>query len=398
MPGVARLSRPRRASVAQRDAAVRLLVECLRARGGLDPALAVRLVADASPDSILEAAAYHRVAGVAYVRLRDIVGLPPALVASLKERYEASLRHHLRIMWELAAIQPVLDDSGAGWAVIKGPVAAELLYDSPGERTYGDLDVLVAPTQFDRVLDSLQEHGCRLLDRNWEVIRRELRGEVHFQMPGGSLLDLHWNLVNIYRGRIRIDTMAMLGRARPSDLGGLSVPTLDSTDSLIHLALHGTLSGGDKLLWMSDIANACRRRPPDWEELVSRAEAWNVASAVGFMLSRSIAVLGADAPGWVPDRLLGRRYQGLMAIADRLSPWQRTGGRLRTPGLMLARSMGFDLVGATRWLFARTLRSFDPREPAASDSFTARGDARDYEAFVRAVVASSARGSDRLAP
>lgn len=382
----------------RRDAAVRLLVECLRAHDGLDPALAVRLIERATPSVFLDLAAYHRVSGVAYARLQGIGGLPPDLVAALSVRHETALRHHLLIMWELARLRPVLDESGAAWAVIKGPVAAELLYDSPGQRTYGDLDVLVAPAQFGRVLESVQANGTRMLDRNWLAIRREMRGEVHLELPGGSLLDLHWNLVNIYRGDISIDTTAMLGRAQTVELGGVTVPALDSTDAVIHLALHGTLSGGDKLIWMSDIANACHRRAPDWDELVRRAEAWNVAAPVGFMLARSATVVGANAPEWVWQRLLGRRYRLLMSLVNRLSPWQTAAGRLRTPSLLLARSMGYDLPGAMRWLVSRTLRGFDPREPAASSSFTPRGDAADYEAFVRKVVGSSTqprRGRNR---
>jgi hypothetical protein len=382
----------------QRSAALGLLIECLHAGGVFDPQRATHLLSRTSPDLVLDAAAHHAVSGIVYERLRGLPDAPSDLLAPLGERYDNAVRHHLRIMWELAKLQPVLDGSGARWAVIKGPAAVELLYDAPGERSYGDLDVLIEPAHFAEVLASLDRNGSRLLDRNWTILRRELRGEVHLELPGGSLLDLHWNLVNMYRGHIRIDTIGLLARAGPVDLGGVRAPTLDATDFVIHLALHGTLAGGDRLKWMFDVARAASRRPPRWDLLIDRAEDWNVSAPVGFLLARSHNVLGSSIPNEVPRRLLGRRYRALMRIADWVSPWERASGRLSTPGLMLSRSMGFGLAGAGQWLVRRAIRNLDPREPAASSAFTPRGDTQDFDAFVQAVIESAQPGQRRDRP
>lgn len=372
------------------EAAVRLLVACLR-NGVLDVERASRLLDRTTTGHVLKAAAYHAVSGIAFEKLRDLPGVEPELASALKDRYDSAVGHHLLIVWELARLQPVLGATGGSWAVIKGPVAAELLYDAPGQRYYGDLDVLVDPSQFDTVIDCLARSGSRLLDRNWKAIRGQLRGELHFELPGGSLLDLHWNLVNMYRGGIRIDTPALLARTEQVEIGGMEILTLDPTDTVIHLALHGTLSGGDRLLWMKDIAQACLRRPPEWDELAVRANAWNVSRPVGFMLSRASGVLGARIPTDVPRRLLGRRYAFLSQLADRISPWQRAEGRITTPGLILTRSMGYGMLGAARWLATRAVRNMDPREPAISSSFAPRGGQEDYDAFIRAVVTSTIR-------
>lgn len=376
------------ASRARRDAAVRLLVECLLDDPAIDEERVRDLLGETSVEAVVDAATFHGVAGLLHHRLRGVAGVPKELAEPLKERYDHAVRRHLQMTWELAGLRTVLDGSGVDWAVIKGPAAAELLYHDPGLRPYDDIDVVVEPARFDDALAALREGGIRLLDRNWTVIRRDLRGELHLLLPGGTPLDLHWHLVNMYRGRMRIDTAGMLRRAVRVDLGGVPAPTLDATDSMIHLALHGTLAGGDRLRWMKDVALATTTRPPDWVELVRRADAWNVSAPVGFMLERTRGVLHAAIPDDLPPRLLGYRYGALVRIADRISPWERARGRLTTASLLLARSMGLGPGGAAGWLVARTFRNLDPREPEASSNFTPRGDDRDFEAFVRAVVDS----------
>ena len=375
----------------ERDAALALLIACLRPAGPGTSEQVAALLARTTPTEVIAAADHHAVAGSVYERLRTQPAAPTELTEALHERYEAALRHHLHIVWELAQLGSVLDATGGRWAVLKGPVLAELVYDAPGERSYGDLDLLVEPASFRQVTDDLIGAGSRLLDRNWRLMRREMRGQVHLELPGGSLLDLHWDLVNLYRGRLQLDTRAALERAASVDLGGVAAPTLDPTDSLIHVALHGTLSGGDRLRWMHDVAQAIRHRPPDWRELAARCAAWNASAPVGYLLKRAQEVLGADIPDGLAHRLLGSRYAALLRMADRIAPWQTASGRLTSPTLAIARSMGYGLPGAAAWFVRRGLRSLDPREPAASSSFAAGGDERDYEAFMRAVVESAPR-------
>lgn len=375
----------------RRNAAVRLLIACLRDDPAFDPARASRLLGATSSGDLLAAAAYHGVSGWAYERLRGMPDAPDELIGELRDRYDLAVRRHLRATWELAGLAPVLDASAGQWAVMKGPAVVELLYPSPGVRPYGDIDVLVEPARFDEVLTTLQQHGSQLLDRNWKVIRRDRLGELHLRLPGGTPLDLHWNVVNMYRGRMRIEAHELLDHAVRANLGGVSAPTLDPTNTMIHLAIHATLAGGDRLRWMQDVALAASRRPPDWEALTARAEAWAVAAPVGFMLHRARTVLGAPIPEWTPRRLLGRRYRALMRLVDAVSPWERARGRLTTPSLLLTRSMGLGLGGAAGWLVSRTLARLDPREPAASSTFTPRGDERDLVAFLADVVTTGRR-------
>lgn len=368
--------------------ATALLRACLRAADGRDPATVARLVDRASPDAVVALARYHGVLGMLAEPLATVAGAPPALREAARAALEASVHRHLRATWDLAQVGRILDPTGVAWAVVKGPAAVELLYGGGGGRDYVDLDILVDPAGFGTVIEALEAHGLALLDRNWAVLRREMRGEVHHRGASGLEIDLHWNLVNMYRGRMRIRSGELLGRAVPATLAGVTVRTLDPTDSLLHVCLHAAISGGDRLVWLKDIERAVAMRGPDWDELRARCARWKVGAPVGLMLARSAAVLDAAVPGPVSRALLGRGTAALVGVVDRLSPWPRALGSLGSPSRLLARSMGQGVLGGSRWLVVRSVRNLDPGQEQASSAFTPGGDARDRAAFIAAVAAS----------
>lgn len=378
-----------------RVAAVALLKAASHEPGRLDESKARALLARTEPDVLLPLAAYHRVGGILYEALRQLVEPDHPVVAALGAQYAAAVRGHMRVIWELAQVKPALDASGARWAVIKGPALVEPLYGAPGRRPYADLDLLVDPAGFRDAVTALEDAGSRLLDRNWLVLRRDLRGEVHLVLPGGTPLDLHWNVLNMNRRRMWIETSELLERAPALDLGGLTVRTLDPTDTVLHLAVHGGTSGGDRLIWLKDIERAVALRPPSWQVLVERARGWNVAGPVGFMLARSAAILGADVPEGVTRVLLGRGSTALIQFVDRISPWELALGRLTAANLVVARGIAHGRVGGLRWMVERMVRNLDPREPEASSALTPSGGDQDRDAYFDAVVAL---GADSPAP
>jgi hypothetical protein len=307
-----------------------------------------------------------------------------AVLDPLHERYASAVRNHIRVLWDLNHIRPIMDRTGVAWAVLKGPAVVDLLYGAAGQRTYQDLDLLVDPSGFADVLAALQQSGSPLLDRNWRMLRREMRGQVHLVLQGGTPLDLHWDLINDHRGRMSIDAQEVLSRTDRADLGGILAPTLDPTDMLIHLAVHASVSGGDKLVWLKDLERAVIVRPPSWDAVVERSRAWNVAAPAGLILARAHRILNASVPSWVPHQLLGSRLARITQVVDRISPPEQSLGG-PTPGRLLARTIGHGVLGGSRMLLERWFAHLDPREPEASSPFTAAGDRGDQAAFMHGV-------------
>ena len=374
----------RKGSRSEREAALALLTLCLTSEP-LSREAVDDLMRRTQTDVVLEAATYHRVGGLAYVRLQTL-DVPASLVVGLRQMYTQAVHQHMRILFALRRLQTILDKGDTQWAVVKGPVLVEMLYGDPGTRSYEDLDALVEPRSFQEAVRQLEAAGVQLLDRNWKVIRRESFGELHFLLPANLLLDLHWSLVTIYRGRTSMNSTEILTRRRQVQLAGIPAWSLDPVDQVLHLAVHAALSGADKLIWLKDIDLAVRTLANDWQSLAERAERWRVAAPVGLMLSRAATTLGTPVPAGLAEQLLGRYYRTMLPVIDRISPWQQAFGRVTTPSLLLARSIGQGPVGSATWLVRRSIRNLDPREPAASLAFTPRGDSADREAFFESVT------------
>jgi hypothetical protein len=173
-------------SRAQREAAAELLKGCVRDKTSFDLETAARLLAQTSPEIILGLAT-TTAGGMVYGnsgRSTPLCRSLPSCVNAMPGRFRdtCACRNSLTA--------PVLDATGARWAVIKGPAAVEILYSAPGQRAYNDLDLLVDPGAFRDVLTALEASGSELLDRNW-ARSREMLGDS--PAPAPAPLDLHWN-------------------------------------------------------------------------------------------------------------------------------------------------------------------------------------------------------------
>jgi hypothetical protein len=260
------------------------------------------LAASGGVDELLARAAQHRVVEHVAATLRRAKGVDAETMESLLAWSSAETAHQLRIMEDLRWLGSVLDDAGVPWLTFKGPVVAHLIYRPAGLRSFRDLDVAIPAAAFPEGIDALERAGANLLDRNWKLIRRERRGQLHVGLPLGALADVHWHVLN-RRGIRRAFAVSMeqvFARAREVDVDGVRCRTFDPVDTLLHLALHAALGGADRLSWLEDCRRAIEVDAPPWDAVVERAAVWRAGPAVAVTLRRARDVLGAP----VPDRVL----------------------------------------------------------------------------------------------
>jgi hypothetical protein len=239
-----------------------------------------------SPGALHEASSWHRVAPAVFLALSPIT-TDHELLGPLEAAHRQQVVRQLRSLADLRTAGRALTAAGVGWALLKGAAIAQQ-WPRPDMREYYDLDLLVDRRRFATALDALVGAGAGLVDQNWPLVRDQVRAELTLQLPFGTRLDLHWDLVNDapLRREFTFPTEELLGRATAVKVGSTEAPVLDPVDTVLHLGYHTTLSGGYRLLWLMDMASACRQEL-DWGAVHARAGAYGVELPVRLALDRA---------------------------------------------------------------------------------------------------------------
>lgn len=255
-------------------------------------------LATGSDAALVATLSHHRGWG-AFHAVRDRVsGVSEHVLSTSARRHLTRSMRHLSVHADLQSVAGALGGATIPWLAVKGPVLADLYYPSPEHRPYGDLDILVMPSDLRCSLGALQAAGFSLLDKNWTLALERMSGEVHLASPQGTVVDLHWSLQNRERRRRRlgVDTATLFERAVAIDLPGIEVQTLSWPDTVVHLALHAAGDGADRLIWLSDVAQVMAAHPGGWTDLVARSLTWRAGRAMETVLQRATRELGLPVP------------------------------------------------------------------------------------------------------
>jgi hypothetical protein len=346
-------------------------------------------------------AARHRVVPflAAAVRTSEVPVSDEAM-ASLARTHATRTAAHLRVLADLDSVRDALSAGDVPYLVIKGPVLSEHLYPSADLRMYEDLDLLTPPGFFERAVDALRGSGSLLLDRNWALTRADTRGQLHLQLPMGTLADVHWHLLN--RENVRegfaIRTDELFDRAREVRVADRLLPTLDPVDTLLHVALHAALSGGDRLVWLKDIERVLIVDEPPWDAVIERARTWKAGRSVAIALSRSRRSLGAPVPDEVLDALFASSaWRRISHLLDRRFPTEGSVGR-ESPAVLwaqLTRETGAATTRALASRASRRLRAMAHGGSSPGAIFTSSGTPEDERTFLRRVASQGGRRGRR---
>jgi hypothetical protein len=341
-----------------------------------------------------------------HLAIKDVPTADHELLAALERYYLHQMGHHLRALADLRSLQTVLSEQAVPWLLVKGPVLSEVVYERPDLRVYNDLDVVIARPAFSKAIDALEASGFDLLDRNWDLIRRERRAQLHLSLRLGTVADVHHHLLN--RAAVRHSLSApmreLFDRATIVTVGDVEVRTLDPSDTLIHLCVHAGLAGGDRLLWMKDIEQAVRSQPIDWDDVVHRSRSWRAGPLVAVVLGRARSETGVAIPGDVIETLFDSKSRAAVsARIDRAWPVERSRGRI-TPSIAWAQVIR-DSWWATATAFAgrakRRLKKTTHRgdgdwqhSPPAEGSAAPHHEARERSSYLHEVTDPVRRPDD----
>ena len=216
-----------------------------------------------------------------------------AEVAAQRPRFLAA---GTRALQDVRQLGERFESAAVPWAVLKGLAIARTAYPRADLRHSVDVDLLVSPARFEAVVSELCAVGYRLLDENWPLIAAEMPGELRLRSPAGTVIDLHWHLLNQrgLREEFRLPTMPALRRSRL--LPGEPIRVLSLPDQLLHIALHAALGGANRLMWLVDLDRVIATAPPDWPAVAQRVRESRTGLPVAVALARARRALGTPAP------------------------------------------------------------------------------------------------------
>lgn len=178
---------------------------------------------------------------------------------------------HAAIRAELRPLLAAWAREGLGAVLFKGFALAEFVYDTPGERFYGDVDVLLPedPAVLTRAVHVALALGWRS-DGFHALPERWTHEAAHLYSPSGAVrLDVHRRVVAGDPALTRPLTRAVWAASRPHDWAGIPVRQLAPADALIvGLALH-RLWGDLGRLKPADYADARRLLALFWGDVAA---------------------------------------------------------------------------------------------------------------------------------
>jgi hypothetical protein len=227
--------------------------------------------------------------------------------APLSDRTRQALREKQREAWaanirRLTAAFPVLDGfaaEGIPVMLLKGAPLAFCVFETPGLRPLGDIDLLVKPADATAASDILRELG-------WKPSRPErphdlmcLHGLDHRNRDGA--IDLHWYL--LHECCWPDADLAVWRRARSATMAGHHVLVPSPADQLLHVAVHGLRwSPVHSAHWVADAIQIIRWAGEDlaWDTVVEEAG----RRALRYQMHEALAWLRQGWDASIPDHVL----------------------------------------------------------------------------------------------
>ena len=294
-----------------RENAFNLLRACCGDRGPVSEALAEQ----PQWDEIFAQAAYHRVLPALYEVLRGRSDAPASIQSALRARYLRHCQRAMRFSAELAEILQHFDARGIPVIAQKGPALAHVLYGDSAMREFGDLDLLVRPTDVPRAVGALTELGYeKKLKLSARQEKAYLRSGYEYVFGRGherNLIELQWNLLPRFYA-VDVNVGELFARSHGREFEGCRARMLGLEDQFLFLCVHAAKHQWAQLGMVRDIA-AIVRFDLDWELVTHEAQRLGVARIVLISLVLARVLIGCEIPEQVASSQEIRTAQKLVA-------------------------------------------------------------------------------------
>jgi hypothetical protein len=302
-------------------------------------------------NEFLRVAEHHGLLPLVARTLEGMRGVPPEIAQSLRFSHDTNVRRGLWFAGELARIASRFENQGIKAVPYKGPLLAQAAYGDVALRSFGDLDFLIAPADFERARAALTALGYRpsaLQDPALERLWLRYGYERSFDSDAGRyLVELQWGLLP-YFFAVGLQVEELLERSGASSLDGYPCRDLSPEDTLLVLCLHAAKHLWMRMIWVCDIAQTVNKQAIDLSLVLERARSLGITRFV--LLSF-----------WLAHRLLGASVPAVMEQCFADDPRVNVLGEELVARLARAATYDFESTEYFRWMLRLREQSRDRR-------------------------------------
>jgi hypothetical protein len=359
----------------------RLIVYCVRQErsADLDKEIADILKGSVDWQKLITQSGLHGVDAFVYKTLKEVDAdvVPAKVMEILRSSYLSVNAKGMTLSEELTRILREFGKNEIECMPIKGAFLDEVVYQHSGMRGYTDIDILVQPPDISDAATLIESLGYKATPEDDVLAKKDGRTQHHFVNKNGSVVDLHWELVNNrwYPGLAQFFKDNAWSRAISIQFAHRRIRSMSPEVLLIyqcsHAAVHHNFS---RLILLKDIEQTLRYEPSlDWDSVVELARQYRMMTICYYSLRFSKDLLDASVPEWVLDdlhpgffsaRLFNRlvKREGIMMMASDRRAWaQQTWMILRDDYVDRMRAIKWRLFPSVAW-FLR-FYPFLPRLP-----------------------------------
>jgi hypothetical protein len=259
------------------------------ARHGLGPRTPPVVLDATAADGVLARARFDHLTGfLAIAVLAGVVTVDDdGLRSALWQQWHGELLTCVRIEALAVRTAELLDTAGISWRLTKGAALAHLDYPDPAVRTFGDVDLIVHPSDWSAAVGLLSASGYRretaALPGGYDA--RYGKGAT-VTTADGLEVDLHRRFA-IGRFGVTARMEALFTSSGDVELAGRTMPVLDPAGRLLHACFHAALGGFRGLRAFRDVAQLVLVTGADWPATFSVARSWRAEAVVASAIRES---------------------------------------------------------------------------------------------------------------
>jgi len=220
--------------------------------------------------------------------------LLPLLETEEQKRWKTAIRTRTLRSMHLLTVQNQLIESFKGKGInavpLKGPILAQLLYGSPGDRHSSDLDILIQNEKVERIIHITQESGFTLFTprqglskSKWDYYSKHLK---HFGLINRDqrvMVEIHTRLEDSLV--LTSDDMEQLLKGMINiEVGGRSYSSMNINNTFLYLIIHGSTHLYKRLFWLRDISVAIAQWDLNHQKIISDAKTMKIERLLGLSL------------------------------------------------------------------------------------------------------------------